>query len=162
MNYRFAGLLIVPVAAALLLGIEHAGTRDGDPAPACTTATLRGGFGMTATGSFAGVDLGAIQAVVFDGAGKVTGHGTAVLLKPSVVIPFELQEGTYTVNADCTGTMHWFGHHPTIAPVDHLHNADLVVSDGGKQLSLIYTSTQFPGGTPPVPVESFTFWGHHM
>jgi hypothetical protein len=158
---RMIALMAVPVAVGgLLLGAGHAGSTEAGT-PACTNALLKGGFGMTGLGSLAGSDFGAIQTLVFDGAGKVTGHGTVSLIKPALAFPYDLQDGTYSVKQDCTGTMRWFGHHPTVGIADHSHTADIVVSDGGKQLSLLYTSTTFPN-SPPGPFESLTMWGHHM
>jgi hypothetical protein len=147
------GVLVAP-------GMARAGS-GGDDAAACSTGSLRGTYGGSGTGSFAGAALGLIATVVFDGAGKVAGHGTAVLDQPAAVERFDLQQGTYTIGEDCTGTARFFVHHRTVSPIDHYHTADLVVSDGGKQVSLIYVTTEFPNA-PPAPAESVTYSGHRM
>lgn len=157
---RLAGLLAVPVAAGSLLA-GHVGGTDSNGAP-CTTALLNGRYALVGPGSFGGLDLTAVETLLFDGAGHVSGRGTAVIDEPFQVIPFEAQQGTYVVRPDCTATMRWFGHHPTLASLDHFHNADVVIGDGGRQMSLVYTTTEFPGGGPPVPIESFTFTGRRL
>ena len=57
--------------------------------------------------------------------------------------------------------MRWFGHHPTFPVADHYHNADFVIGDGGKEISVIYTNTEFPNGLPQ-PVESLLLTGRRM
>ena len=154
-------LVVAAVVFLVTPGLARAGSDDGG-APVCTTGLLRGVYGGEGSGSFSGAALGLIATIVFDGAGKVTGRGTAVVDEPAAVERFELQEGTYSIKEDCTGTARFFTHHLTLTPIDHYHTADLVVSDGGKQVSLIYVMTEFPNGVPPTPVESVTYSGHRM
>lgn len=154
-HHRIAALVALPVAAGSLL----VGSAGGPPP--CSTAALTGAFAMSGTGAYAGRELRAVQTLVFDGKGHVTGKGTAVIDAPILVVPYEAQQGTYALNADCTGTMRWFGHHPTIPVADHFHNADFAVSDGGREVSLIYTNTEFPNGLPQ-PIESVTLTGRHI
>lgn len=155
MNYRYAALSALPFVAGSLLfglgGMEIGAGKDGGAGSDCSADLLRGGYGMTGTGSVAGVDLAAIQTLVFDGAGKVAGHGTAVFhnRSPSYVERFDDRDGTYSVRKDCTGTMRWFAKPHSLGPLlDYVHTADLVVSDGGKQISLIYTSEPNRSSSP--------------
>jgi hypothetical protein len=127
----------------------------------CTNEALKGGYGTIGTGVGIGMDVGAVTTMVFDGAGKMSGHGTAVFDRPALPFRFEIQNASYSLDKDCTGTMNWFAHFPDIEQADHAHTADIVVSDGGKQLMFIYTSTTFRAG-PTGPYVGLTAWGRRM
>ncbi len=78
----------------------------------CTTATLQGQFVFTGRGFIEAAEPG-IQRVhygifVFDGAGKLTGKQSS---SRGGKIGREKLQGTYTLDADCTGTM-TFGFSP--------------------------------------------------
>jgi hypothetical protein len=85
----------------------------------CTNEFLKGGYGTIGTGALVGVDVGAITTMVFDGAGKMSGHGTAVFDRPALPFRFEIQNATYALKDDCTGTMSWYAHFPDLDQVDH-------------------------------------------
>jgi len=128
----------------------------------CTNEVLKGGYGTIGTGAAAGMDVGAVTTMVFDGAGKMSGHGTAIFDRPAALpFRFEIRNATYTLRTDCTGTMSWYAHFPDIEQGDHSHTADIVVSDGGRQLMFIYTSTTFREG-PTGPYVGITAWGRRM
>lgn len=151
-------------SAALLVGLgsglpAEAGT--GSASPACSNGMLQGGYGITALGTGLGLDMGVAETMVFDGAGRFYGHGTAVFSKPASAIRFEVQDGTYTLGKDCTGTMQWYGNLPGLEPINHFHTADVVVMDAGRQLTFVYTSTTFRNA-PPGPFIQSTAWGHRM
>jgi hypothetical protein len=68
---------------------------------ACTNTSLKGDFGFTCQGAFSGQPAAEIGIATYDGKGNVSGRSTisvnGTILKD---VPFE---GTYTLNADCTG-----------------------------------------------------------
>jgi len=103
---------------------------------------LSGSYGFTATAQYTGASNSSPVAIVgvitFDGSGNLTGSETFVQPDPSPnatavqsqKVPFA---GTYTVNADGTGTlMIQIPGNPTI-PVA------LVVTDGGSSLMFVQT-----------------------
>ncbi len=97
----------------------------------CSAATLQGAYGFSLSGffydpnGFQGVYAAAGRAVA-DGSGGITGTQTINLDgTPSRGVSFA---GTYNINADCTGTMN----------IDSGNsNFDLVVTSGGKEISLV-------------------------
>lgn len=155
--HTLAALAVAPVSiAAVVVG--------GPPSdsPGCTERTLNGGYGITALGTGAGLSMGVAETMVFDGQGRFHGKGTATFSRPAHAIRFEIRDGTYELGPDCTGTMHWYGNLPGYEPINHFHTADLVVMDGGRQLTFVYTSTTFDKAPAPGPFVQSTGWGHRM
>jgi len=110
----------------------------------CSVATLRGGYGFTFAGTArtaTGVSQrGGIGRYDMDGggnlAGAITSNADGVVLRRPLV-------GTYTVDADCTGSiavdfLDAIGGHATF---------DMVVDDDGKEFRTI--STPPPGAVNP-------------
>jgi len=74
----------------------------------CSNATLRGGYGLHATGTVNGVgDFAAVGRFVFDGNGHLTAN-LFVRVNGNNVTPPELT-GTYSVSPDCIVTDTWGG-----------------------------------------------------
>jgi hypothetical protein len=109
---------------------------------AAQSAGLMGAYGFTAIVPYAGgnsnVGIAIVGVITFDGAGNVTGSETVVSPDPSPnattvnvqAVPFT---GTYTVNADGTGTMKvQVGPQMTI-PVS------FVITDGGSGVMFVQT-----------------------
>jgi hypothetical protein len=109
---------------------------------ACSNATLHGSFGYTSTGTlldtyvpspFAG-PFAEVGKQTFDGNGHT--YATATLSANGNISKVTI-EGTYAVNADCTGSMTLNvsfsdGSEATV-------HADLVIDDGGAELRAIVT-----------------------
>jgi hypothetical protein len=100
----------------------------------CGAATLQGQFVFTGRGFIEAVEPG-IQRVhygifVFDGAGKLTGKQSS---SRGGKIGREKLQGTYTLDADCTGTM-TFGLIPERGSQTHW---DLYVTDDHKRGHII-------------------------
>ena len=100
----------------------------------CTTATLQGQFVFTGRGFIEAAEPG-IQRVhygifVFDGAGKFTGKQSS---SRGGKIGREKLQGTYTLDADCTGTMN-FG--SILNPGSQIH-WDLYVTEDHKRGNII-------------------------
>ena len=99
-----AKTLLIAVAAALAMGMMPA---TGAADQGCTSASLKGTFAYTNTGSivapaplagpFAGVGT-----QTFDGVGVTT--ATATVSQNGNIFPVTIT-GTYSVNPDCTGTL---------------------------------------------------------
>lgn len=150
-----AGLTTMPIVAAF----PSAGANP--EVARCTTATLAGGYQMTGEGAFAGAALATVGRFVFDGAGKMSGHGIAILDMPSAVETYTLRDGTYNVREDCTGSLRFFVLHKTVPPFDHWHDADFVIAAGGKQFSMLYLTLELSEGKS-LPIESILWSGHRQ
>ncbi|MBV9507334.1 MAG: hypothetical protein JO323_20255 [Acidobacteriia bacterium] len=105
MMKRSAKALTVAAVAALALSIApaaHAADKG------CSNASLHGTFAYTSTGSITAPPeiagpFAEIGSQTFDGAAGTT-TATATLSQNGNILPITVT-GTYTVNADCTGTM---------------------------------------------------------
>jgi hypothetical protein len=115
----------------------------------CTVATLHGSFAFTFTGTAHTADgpsqRAGIGRFVFDGAGNLVGTNTtnadgAVLRRTSV--------GTYTVDADCTGSIAVIF---TDGPGGQA-TFDVVIDDDGKEYRTVTTPP--PNAVNPVPTRN--------
>ena len=105
----------------------------------CSTATLRGSFGYTATGTllpaaapppFAG-PFGEVGRQTFDGKGHTEATATA---SANGNINQLTIAGTYTVNPDCTGSMV-----VSVSPLGITSHVNFVIDDDGAELRVIST-----------------------
>jgi hypothetical protein len=138
----FVGLFILGLGLRGHLGLGDAGKVQA-ATPKCSLATLKGSYGYTAAGTIPGVgDFAAVGIFTSDGAGQVSGADTAGV---SIgVIEQRTFSGTYTVDADCTGSLTLQFVAPTFTG---LATADIViVKKSGKILAIQTTPT------PPAPV----------
>lgn len=114
---------------------------------ACSVADLHGTFGLSSTGSFAGMPFTRVGRETLDGKGYTSGSATNSVngvVSPSTFI------GTYTVNADCTGTLtvndSSFGPtHYNIVIVGSPRGIMAICTDSGANITLDLKK-QFPGG----------------
>jgi len=98
----------------------------------CSAGTLKGRYGVSATGTFVGVGpVGFVGTADFDGVGNVTGADAASF---NGAISFRNIVGTYEVNDDCTGSVTFVS--PTRDVEVHFR---LVIVDGGKEALFIET-----------------------
>jgi hypothetical protein len=115
----------------------------------CSVATLRGGFGFTFTGTAHTPDgpspRAGIGRFVIDGEGNLVGTNTTnadgIVLRRTLV-------GTYTVEADCTGSV-------AITFTDPLGGQatfDVVIDDDGKEFRTVTTPP--PDATNPLTLTS--------
>ncbi len=128
--------------------------------PACSLATLRGDYGFTITGQILQnplpANIGPVAGVAmtyFDGNGNLTQVDHVVHNGSVPADEWRPATGSYTVNADCTGTM-------TIAfsdgsPAMHLHivithlgDGVLTVVDGPVAIRSIGTRSGWPSNQP--------------
>lgn len=108
---------------------------------ACSNASLQGSFGYSSTGTlldsyvpppFAG-PFAEVGRQTFDGKGNT--FGTATISSNGNINRVTIQ-GTYTVNADCTGSMTLFI--PDFGATVH---ADFVIDRDGEEIRAIVTET---------------------
>ena len=95
---RILTAIISVTAFASLLGLGI----DSRAQAECSTASLKGTFGLTCQGTLGGLPAAEVGVATYDGRGHVVGKST-ISLNGTVTtdVPFE---GTYTLNADCTGS----------------------------------------------------------
>jgi hypothetical protein len=107
----------------------------------CSNASLQGGFGYTSIGTllpayvpppFAG-PFAEVGKQTFDGKGDT--QATATLSANGNIQPVTIQ-GTYTVNADCTGSMTLY-----VLPFESTVHADFVIERNGAELRAIVTDS---------------------
>ena len=115
--------------AALILGFVSLAPALSLAQKQCTTGTLRGQYVFTGRGFIEPVEPG-VQRMhygifVFDGAGKLSGKQSS---SRGGKIGREKLEGTYTLDADCSGTM-TFGF--PLKPGSQTH-WDIYVTEDGK------------------------------
>jgi hypothetical protein len=100
-------LMAIALAGFVLAGAAAAAARPSEAEPRCTVATLHGQYIFAGRSSLATGDAQAEHVhdgvFVFDGAGNLAGMQTSS--RGGKVHQHEAIKGSYTLNADCTGTM---------------------------------------------------------
>ena len=127
---------LLPLVAA---GACLSGWAQGAQSPGCDASTLRGSYAIQLTGIVSGVNptitpvfgRAEIGIVTFDGAGNFTGKDT---YNVAGVVARGTLTGTYTVNADCTGSLT-----VTAGESKAWQNADIVVFRGGRKIDIVQT-----------------------
>lgn len=121
-----------------VLGIESS-ARAGEQKE-CSNASVQGAYGFTATGTifalpapFAG-PFAEIGRQSFDGNGNTS--ATATLSANGNIVKGVTVEGTYVVNADCTGSMTLY-----ILPFGSTADFDFVIDHDGTELRALATGT---------------------
>jgi hypothetical protein len=137
-------ILKTSVAAAGMLmmfaGVAFAQEQSGK-VKECSNATLHGSFGYTSTGTLLDTyvppplagPFAEVGRQTFDGKGNT--EGTATLSANGNINKVTI-EGTYTVNADCTGSMTL-----NVSPLGVTVHADFVIDDDGAELRAIVTDS---------------------
>ena len=100
-----------------------------DPPDQCSPATLKGAYMSNQSGILNGLPIAQVNRIVSDGMGGATGSGTVVVNGVATVIP--AITATYTINADCTGTL-------ASVPAGLAQN--FVIKDDGSQIFFIVTA----------------------
>ena len=131
MSFRNRLLHLALVVLSLSIGMQA------EDAAKCSNATLRGPYGLHATGTVIGAgDFAAVGRFTFDGKGNLTGK-LFVRVEGNNIEPPEFS-GTYSVSPDCIVTDTWG------PPVNSTHVS--VIVDGGKGY-LILNNTSGSGDT---------------
>lgn len=106
----------------------------------CSNANVSGSYGYTTSGfvaipTGAFVPVAAAGRIVFDRQGNVSGTQTRVVAGSSLD---ETYSGTYTVNADCTGSFT-----VVVQPDTRTSTVNLVWTDNAKGASAVFTNPGF-------------------
>jgi hypothetical protein len=155
-------------SALILLAFAGTGAWAGENR-GCSDATLYGDYAFTVSGQIflptgASVLRQGIALTHFDGAGRLTQVDQVLSSPNAAVVPgapvdpttgFHDQEmGTYTVNADCTGTFS-VQFPPNVSASGTVAGAKVtvafVLSNHGREIDTIVTSITPPGAPGPVP-----------
>ena len=100
----------------------------------CSNASIKGGYGLSCEGTVVGVGpLAVIGVLTADGKGNISGVET--LSVNGVITSGVTLTGTYTVNADCTGSI------VTTAPDGAVTDHDFVLDDNKKEIRIIVTES---------------------
>jgi hypothetical protein len=122
--------------ARAVAGQSAPATPQTDQRRTCSTASLRGTFGFTATGTVDGIGpVARVGWETFDGNGNASGAATTSV---NGTIYDSTFTATYTVSPNCTGT--FAEQDSAIGPV----NDDIVIVDAGQEIRAISAD---PGAT---------------
>ena len=138
-NLAFAGALATCVlAAALVMGTRKAPVVHAQTT-ACDATSLTGAYGYSLAGSVYDNQgywyvLGAAGRLVSDGSGSFTGADTFSFDGSIVKRQYT---GTYTMNADCTGSMTLT---PSSGAASHF---DFVTVNNNKEVNVVQTDTDW-------------------
>jgi hypothetical protein len=165
MKIKHLGILSVTAIALLSLsGAAHAGDdHDSSRGAHCSNATLKGAFGFIGHGQILGLKaadgvlhpyaapstLDDVALVTFDGMGGFhrTDFGVIGGMPKGGKTTFNpAQTGTYTVNADCTGTMQIIYTHGGSVPAGVETDLNMVVAADGTLIeSVVYRAITVSG-----------------
>jgi hypothetical protein len=122
--------LAATILAAVLAFIPAAEAKP----VACSNATLKGHYSALLTGSVNGLPFAALDLVVSDGNGNISGTGTVVVNGSPMPTSFT---ATYTVNSNCSGSF----------VSDTGTTEDITVSLDGSEVQIILTGTPLGAAT---------------
>jgi hypothetical protein len=143
--------VVIPALLVLLGSLGWASLASGQPAqpssatdpantaqPQCSTALLRGTYGGEFSGVAFDADGAPLREYVGNGMGTFDGTGSMVNRFSGAANgqPFEgTSTASYTVNADCTGSM--TGTVTSSSSGEVASQIDMLIVDGGRQLFLV-------------------------
>ncbi|HZQ21538.1 MAG TPA: hypothetical protein VFA89_01960 [Terriglobales bacterium] len=130
MKFSSNTALATTVLAAVLAFVPGAEAKSA----ACSNATLRGHYSALLTGSVNGLPFAALDLVVSDGNGNISGTGTVVVNGTPMPTSFT---AIYTVNSNCSGSF----------VSDTGTTEDITVSLDGSEVQIILTSTPLGSAT---------------
>ena len=140
-----SGFVLIALALASLVLLPAARTQSSevasDSSSQCGPGTLNGNYMSTQSGTLNGLPLMQVNRIVSDGMGGITGNGTVVVNGVPTIIP--LITATYTVDADCNGTL-------TSVPAGLSQN--FVIRENGSQVFFIVTA--HPAGVAAISGEA--------
>ncbi len=139
---RHGFILIALALTALALSPAAWAQSSDDPAThVCSMGTLNGVYMSEQRGDLNGLPMTQVNRIVSDGVGNITGNGTLVVNGVPTIIP--LITATYTVDADCNGTL-------TSVPAGLSQN--FVITQNGSQVFFIVTA--HPAGVATISGEA--------
>src|SRR5262249_7942068 len=120
------GLVLIALALA---AVALSSAARADALAGCTSATLSGPYMSNQAGFLNGLPIVQVNHLVADGMGGATGRGTVVVNGVATSIP--AITATYSINADCTGTL---------ASVPAGLSQNFVIKSDGSQVFFIVTA----------------------
>ncbi len=128
---RTIAVATLVIALGLLLGIVPSAQAGQDQS--CSNASLSGSFGFTNVGTLdpEARPFAEVGRQTFDGDGHTAGAATVNVNGNSFPVTVE---GTYTVNADCIGSLTL-----TVSPLDITVHNDFVITGNGTEFRGITT-----------------------
>jgi hypothetical protein len=148
------GRLFAVLTVLLVLNVIPASAnKDG-----CSNATLKGDYGFTVSGFQPNPDgttspIKGIGITHFDGAGNLTQRDFVVTAGVPNQTGFHFstgETGTYTVNADCTGSAEIDLNVPIPFGSTGVIKLMLVVTNGGRAIHSVVAEITLPGATKPI------------
>lgn len=125
----FGTLMTIHGIDARAVGQSAPASPQTDQQTTCSTASLHGTFGFTATGTFDGSPVARVGRETFDGKGHA--WGTATTSVSGTIYDHSSFTATYTVNPNCTGT---FTEVDSAIGTSH---DDFVIVDGGREIQAV-------------------------
>jgi hypothetical protein len=122
------------VALAASFAMQPIASAAEDDVVSCSARTLRGVYEFSASGfnivNGAALPKAIIETLVFDGRGGVLTPAVSLSINGTIIQPPQGNPGTYTVDADCTGTL-TFADGPMF---------DLHIAPYGKSVKMLQTN----------------------
>jgi hypothetical protein len=147
----------IACVVVLVIGLAGAAAAQGR---ACSSATIRGSWGYTETGSVIAptptggtvvVTAAAVGRYEFDHAGSFEGEQNS---SSNGVVGPDTKQGTYTINPDCTGTLTLTAYRGGVP--QRLSVWAFVIDGNGREMRAILTSMTLPNGIPLSPIMTMT------
>src|SRR5271156_4762344 len=152
-SWFFQGMLTAAIALPALSGVAWAGGTDDY---GCSNATLEGEYAFGVTNLTIPQVVAGIK--VFDGNGDVTQRDYIGDSVPAEFAPKGQEQGTYTVNSDCTGSMVINLNVPaSLLPPGTstgVINILFVISNGGRHIHEVVSQLTPPGAMGPEAVQT--------
>jgi hypothetical protein len=145
----FNRILAAAIALPALSGAAWAG---GAADFGCSNATLKGEYAFGVTNLTIPQVVAGIK--VFDGNGNLTQRDYIGNSLPAEFAPPGQEQGTYTVNPDCTGSMVINLNVPGAPPPNGVIQILFVISDGGRHIHEVVSQITQPFSSAPEPVQT--------
>jgi hypothetical protein len=149
-GWLFQGMLAAAIAVPALSGVARAGGTDDF---GCSNATLKGEYAFGVTNYTGPTVVAGIR--VYDGKGHFTQRDYFGDTVPAEFSPPGRETGTYTVNADCTGSDELDLNVPVPSGSTGVVKVLFVISNGGRHVHEVVSEFTPPGSTTgPVPTQT--------
>ena len=151
---------IVTAAALFAGGASTSALGHSGATPECSTAAVKGVYGITGAGAVAAQPSAFLGTISLDGLGHLTGSMTVSMQAPALSFVADLSGATYSVERTCTGrlSMPFRLKQPvdTAGVGDHAHDMAIVVTDGGARIAGLNDATETEQHVPLPGVASMT------
>jgi len=138
------GMLAAAIALPALRGVARADDVS------CSSATLQGEYAFGVTDFTNGLPTVVAGVKDFDGKGNLTQRDYAGNSVPAEFAPPGQEQGTYTVDPDCTGSMMINLNAPVPTGSTGVIKILFVISNGGRHIHEVVSEFTPPGASAPV------------